>query len=115
MTSCVEYLDVVANRNRGSQTDRVVAGIVKELAAADSGHLDRAVVAMSVVDAAERLARVEVAAARASGATWQEIGDAFGTNRQAAHERFREGPDGGRSRLSRRPRAAQSRRDSTSG
>lgn len=70
---------------------------------------------MRVAEAAERLARIEVDAARQDGATWQDVGDAFGTNRQAAHERFREGPDGGRSRLSRRPRAAQSSRDKTSG
>ncbi len=70
---------------------------------------------MRVSEAAERLARVDVDAARRDGATWQDVGDAFGTNRQAAHERFREGPDGGRSRLSRRPRAAQSSRDKTSG
>lgn len=114
MSVRLEYPDVMASR-RTTQTERVVAQIVRDVAPPDAGHLDRAVLAMRVAEAAERLTRIEVAAARKAGATWQEIGDAFGTNRQAAHERFREGPDGGRSRLSRRPRAAQSRRDSASG
>jgi hypothetical protein len=114
MRACMEYLDVVVQGRRSSKTGRVVAQLVRDLAVADASHLNRAVVAMRVAEEAEHLARVEVAAARALGATWQEVGDALGTNRQAAHERFREGPDGGRSRLSRRPQALQSRRDSTS-
>lgn len=32
-----------------------------------------------------------VEAARKAGATWQQIGDALGISRQAAHERFKEG------------------------
>ena len=95
--------------------EKAVARLVRDLCSGEAGPLDRAVSSMHVADAAERLARVEVDAARRGGATWQDVGDAFGTNRQAAHERFREGPDGGRSRLSRRPRAGQSSRDKTSG
>ena len=115
MAACLEYPDVLADHRVPSDVDRAVARLVRDLAVAKAGHLDRAVLSMRVAEAAERLARVEVAVAREGGATWQEVGDAFGTNRQAAHERFREGPGGGRSRLSRRPRAAQSRTDNSSG
>lgn len=31
-----------------------------------------------------------VSKARAAGASWQQIGDALGISRQAAHERFKE-------------------------
>lgn len=47
-----------------------------------------------VKDAARHLGRAEsdlrtsVARARERGATWQQIGDALGISRQAAHERF---------------------------
>ena len=115
MVACLEYPDIVADYRAPAPVDRAVARLVRELAVPKAGHLHRAVLAMRVAEAAERLARVEVAAARDGGATWQDVGDAFGTNRQAAHERFREGPGGGRSRLSRRPRAAQSRTDNSSG
>ena len=112
MSACPEYPDDVAQRHgRSTKLERRVTEVVREMSPPAAGHLDRAVLAMRLAEAAERLARVEVAAARGSGATWQEVGYAFGTNRQAAHERFREGPDGGRSRLSRRPRAGQSRSD----
>ena len=93
--------------------ERAVADLARELSDADDGHLDRAVLAMGLAAAAEQLARAEMDRARRDGATWQDVGDAFGTNRQAAHERFREGPGGGRSRLSRRPRSAQSNSDSS--
>src|SRR5688572_4577051 len=93
--------------------ERAVADLMRELSTADDGHLDRAVVAMRLAAAAEQLAPTEVDRARRAGATWQDVGDAFGTNRQAAHERFREGPGGGRSRLSRRPGSAQSNSDSS--
>lgn len=41
--------------------------------------------------------RTEVDAARTASATWQEVGDSFGVNRQAACARFKDGADGGRS------------------
>ena len=48
---------------------------------------------------ADRLARVEVMAARElDGASWSDVGEALGMTRQAAHERFRTGPDGFHSR-----------------
>jgi hypothetical protein len=38
-------------------------------------------------------------------ATWDDVADAFGVTRQAAHERFRTGPDGLHSRyFKRQPR-----------
>ena len=111
----LEYPDLVSRGTRPADIDQVVARAVDDLALAAAGHLDRAVLAMRMAAAAELLARVEVSVARDDGATWQDVGDAFGTNRQAAHERFREGPEGGRSRLSRRPRAAQSKSETASG
>jgi hypothetical protein len=66
---------------------------------------------MQVAAAAERLARIEVDRARRGGATWREVGEAFGTNRQAAHERFSDGPDGRHTRSFRANR--QSRSDSS--
>ncbi len=50
--------------------------------------------------AADWLARAEVMAARKhEDASWADVGQALGINRQAAHERFRTGPDGMHSRL----------------
>ncbi|HZP16162.1 MAG TPA: hypothetical protein VFA96_10090 [Nocardioides sp.] len=49
-----------------------------------------AIAAARLAAAAERVARAEVAEARAAdGLTWGQIGEAFGTTRQSAHERFR--------------------------
>src|SRR5437879_5592732 len=62
-------------------------------------HLTRAVLAARLATAATRLSRAEVMAARdRDGATWEDVADAFGVSRQAAHERFRTGPDGLHSR-----------------
>jgi hypothetical protein len=45
-----------------------------------------------VAAAADRLARTHVALARdKESATWEQVGEAFGTTRQSAHERFRTG------------------------
>jgi hypothetical protein len=63
-------------------------------------HMRAAVAALAIAEAAERLARAEVLAARESdGATWEQVGAALGVSRQTAHERFRTGPDGMHSRL----------------
>src|SRR5438552_16299201 len=69
-------------------------------------HLTRAVLADRLAAAATRLSRSEVMAARErDGATWDDVADAFGVSRQAAHERFRTGPDGLHSRyFKRQPR-----------
>lgn len=111
-SACLEYPDAMAPARR-SNLDRSIDDLVRHLANPEDGHLERAVLAMRLASAAEQLARAEVDRARAAGATWQDVGDAFGTNRQAAHERFREGPGGGRSRLSRRPRSDHSKSDSS--
>ena len=114
-------------QDAGAAVGAVVRRAVEEVAVSDSGsHLGRAVAALAVADAADRLARAEVLAAREEdGATWEQVGAALGISRQAAHERFRTGPDGMHSRLykgregsgstggSRRSRAA--RRASASG
>ena len=88
-----------------------VARLVREHSDPADGHLGRAVAATRVAETAERLARVEVERARRAGATWREVGEAFGTNRQAAHERFSDGADGRHSRAFRPGR--QSRSDSS--
>lgn len=63
-------------------------------------HLNAAVAALALAEAADRLARAEVMAARErDGATWEQVGSALGISRQSAHERFRTGPDGLHSRL----------------
>jgi len=55
-----------------------------------SRHLLVALAASRLAAAAERLSRAEVGEARAAeGLTWEQIGEAFGTTRQSAHERFR--------------------------
>ena len=55
-----------------------------------SEHLLRAVTAARLAAEADRLAQVYVNLARETeGATWEQIGEAFGTTRQSAHERFR--------------------------
>ena len=55
-----------------------------------SRHLVLAVAAARVAAAADRLARTHVGLARdKEGMTWEQVGEAFGTTRQSAHERFR--------------------------
>ena len=77
-----------------------VADLVRSIATSGS-PLDRAVAARLLAKAADRLSRAEVMAAREDGATWAEVGEAFGISTQTAHERFRSGPDGLHSRRSR--------------
>ena len=86
---------------RDPAADNAVCGAVDELLAVrrpgqrrsiatPSRHLLIALAAARLAAAAERLARAEVAEARtADGLTWEQIGEAFGTTRQSAHERFR--------------------------
>jgi hypothetical protein len=53
--------------------------------------LDNAVLAVELSDALEFVARDHVARAHeADGATWEQIGAAFATTAQSAHERFRQ-------------------------
>jgi hypothetical protein len=52
-------------------------------------HLDHAVLAVELSDALELVAQEYVARAHDGGATWEQIGAAFSTTPQSAHERFR--------------------------
>ena len=86
-----------------NDADRLVRKVVDELASrrgktlrgdvlTSSRHLVLAVAAARVAAAADRLARTHVALARdKEGVTWEHVGEAFGTTRQSAHERFRSG------------------------
>ncbi len=74
----------------GAEARRRQTTTRNRLASTPSGHLLRAVLAARVAAAAERLARAEVAKARETdGLTWEQVGEAFGTTKQSAHERFR--------------------------
>jgi hypothetical protein len=75
-----------------------------------SPHLARAVSAARLAAAAGRLARHYVDLAReVEGATWEQVGGAFGTSRQSAHERFQSGSAETRSRGHRAPISAAGR------
>jgi hypothetical protein len=79
-----------------------VRRLSEQMADPSISHLDRAVLATRIAEAADYLARFEVTAARdADGCTWQQVGDAFGVIRQTAQERFGQGPEGMRSRSTR--------------
>jgi hypothetical protein len=55
-----------------------------------SEHLLLAVSAARLAAEADRVAQAHVTLARKTeGATWEQVGEAFGTSRQSAHERFR--------------------------
>lgn len=74
----VEELAAILNRQR------------KPASGLTSQHLLLAASAARLAAEADRLAHVHVALARqADGATWEQVGEAFGTTRQSAHERFR--------------------------
>ena len=54
-------------------------------------QLDQAVLAVELSEALEFVAREHVARAHEEdGATWEQIGSAFATSAQSAHERFRQ-------------------------
>lgn len=82
--------------------DAAVEAALTQLLPNDPGaqpHLIRAVLADRIAAAATRMSRAEVMAARElDDAIWDDVADAFGVSRQAAHERFRTGPDGLHSR-----------------
>lgn len=99
--------DVARSRQPAARTidqavrDALVALLPRSLA--EQPHLTRAVLAERIAAAATRLSRAEVMIARdQDGATWDDVADAFGVTRQAAHERFRTGPDGLHSRYFKR-------------
>jgi hypothetical protein len=72
-------------------------------------RLEMAAAALLLAEAADRLARAEIIAAReVDGATWEQVGTALGMSRQSAHERFRTGPDGLHSRWFKKAAAQKS-------
>jgi hypothetical protein len=92
----------VATKRPDKKLEGAVRDLVDSLIGCRSkvAHLDKAVLSLQLAEAADWLARVEVMAAREQdGASWADVGKALGVNRQAAHERFRTGPDGMHSRL----------------
>lgn len=101
------YFHPVADRRGRPSIEEAVRALVTSEAGSVGSHLERVIAALEVAAAAERLARIEVMAARdMDGASWNEVGKALGVSRQAAHERFRTGPDGLHSRLYKRERPA---------
>jgi hypothetical protein len=56
--------------------------------ARDATHIRRIIAASEALSAADGELRAAVAAARAAGDTWDAIGVALGTSRQAAYQRF---------------------------
>jgi hypothetical protein len=77
-----------------------LSDLARSLAGPRSSRLERAAALLQIADAADRLARAEVATAREQdGASWADVGEALGVSRQTAHERYRSGPEGGASRL----------------
>jgi hypothetical protein len=56
--------------------------------ARDASHIRRIIAATEALDAAQGELRAAVAEARAAGDTWDAIGAALGTTRQAAFQRF---------------------------
>lgn len=106
----MSYLDRVPRDTKPAQR-RIEAAVEEALAAVlpadlgDQPKLVRAVLAQRLAAAATRLSRAEVMAARDhDDATWDDVAQAFGISRQAAHERFRTGPDGLHSRYFKRQR-----------
>lgn len=83
------------------------AGLSTALTSGDPSVGLRAVVALQRL--AEQLEGSQVAAARAQGWSWEQIGDALGVSRQAVHKKH-----GGRG-SGRRPRPARTTHDSTDG
>lgn len=80
----------MATRRPTRRVERAVRDLVRSVVPPDASHLDLAVQALVVAEAAEALARAEIAAARdLDGASWADVGAALGVTRQAAHERFR--------------------------
>lgn len=56
--------------------------------ARDAAHIRRIIVAAEALRTADTELTAAVAAARAAGDTWDAIGVALGTSRQAAYQRF---------------------------
>ena len=86
-------------RAKRSSTQAAVRDLVATIAGENASRLERAAAALRIAAEADTYARVEVTAARElEGASWTDVGAELGMTRQAAHERFRSGPDGYHSR-----------------
>lgn len=94
----------MATKQPDKKLERAVRDLVESLAGshqkAKATHLDKAVLSLQLAETSDWIARAEVMAAREhDDASWADVGQALGVNRQAAHERFRTGPGGMHSRL----------------
>lgn len=70
-----------------SQTDAVTTGdVAAQLSSTDPAVGLRAVGALRRL--AEQVEAAQVAAARAHGWSWEQIGDALGVSRQSAHAKY---------------------------
>ncbi|MEY2472972.1 MAG: hypothetical protein QOK28_2301 [Actinomycetota bacterium] len=86
-------------RPKRPSVDATIREFLSTAADANASHLERAAVALRLAAEADTFARSEVMAARQlGGASWADVGAELGMTRQAAHERFRTGPDGFHSR-----------------
>lgn len=62
--------------------------LVERLSSPDASPLDAVVATRDLARAVDQAMRAAVDRARATGHTWQEIGDVLGSSRQAAFQRF---------------------------
>jgi hypothetical protein len=86
-------------RAKGTNIPAAVRELAATIAGDSASHLERAAAALRLAAEADTYARAEVMAARElDAASWADVGAELGMTRQAAHERFRTGPDGYHSR-----------------
>jgi hypothetical protein len=79
----------MANVKHGQTVDDWLDSIEPDPAdARDASRIRRIIAAAEARSTAETELRAAVAAARAAGDTWDAIGVALGTSRQAAYQRF---------------------------
>nr|WP_246540832.1 hypothetical protein [Mycobacterium spongiae] len=85
--------------------DEWLDSVEPEGPARDATHIRRIIAAAEALEAADGELTAAVAAAREAGDTWDAIGVALGTSRQAAYQRFgKQGVSGSRKTGQRRPR-----------
>jgi hypothetical protein len=86
-----EYLDAMGDGSADGDDPVAarVADAARGLAAAQAGSpLEAVAAARELSAAADAALQAAIDRARAAGASWQEVGDLLGTNRQAAFQRF---------------------------
>lgn len=77
------------NQNEGERADAFLEGLDPAVDPADDpGELRRIGLALRDIEVSQRELRDAVAAARAAGRSWAQIGMVLGVSRQAAQERF---------------------------